>query len=552
MKRLFLLLAVIVADSFCVSAQNGWEDISFQPSKNTAYRKVRLRKAELPDVLAVKDGIVWLSEKPNGEAEGYYGVQTANGFLYNGSKEKVKTSAMKPVGDGWYEFDFGKDLYILDLKQYAHLENVKFLPSGVTSSSSSTTSQASGNNQVSNASIPPLKMLTPHSPAEEGWTLAETSKVTDKITLEHYVKEVEDDEIHMYSYKKENGDIINRKTKANRDDESSILNSVDGDFKWTFEDGRQQIGKGGIIQTKYPNGVVEQKINGEEEKGHYLYLPDNPNKGYGYTDPRPLHAKDIYFVFDSDIRKGFLIEDRLYEIDKMGNLNHMYQKIQGKYFPACSTDTITEIKEYTSKDETGDNNIFEAHYKNGDYYKVVKTARSWYQAGTLHRGKGTIRILKNGEISYRMNDGSTFVFAFSQYDDDIAYTIKQILQKEDPALYTGWLTDANGNKEFYEYGKSESQKKKDAEEAKVKEKAELAKVREPYIKKYGYYPGDYDSVRDMIKPGRKFGAIEEFTSVSLEYNNGTSKKYKVWYRSYSGEQYVYVWVKNGIITSVVF
>lgn len=586
MRKIVFFMVIATVGVLCTSAQNGWESINAHSNQNRPYRKIRLRKAQFPDVLTVKDGMVWLSEKPNGEVEGYYGIQTANGFLYNGSKEKVKTSAMKSLSDGWFEFDFEKDLYILEVKDFAHLENVLFLPSGSVSSSSSGNMLSNNSNERKEQTgqeseeeiIPPLEILKPRTPAEEGWTLVDKSKITENVILEHCTKEVEDDEVHLYSYKKENGDFLNNNTKKFYGEEENPY-YVDGDYIWTFENGVQKLRKGEIKQTKYPNGNVEQEQENnnrqDKNKGHYLYLPDNPNKGYRYYEYQntylPIHAYEvnnsIADVFQSyKISGGFLIKDRFYGIDEMGNLQHLLQKINGKFFPACPTDTIIEIRESFSNDTTiesfrGEYKMCEVLYKNGDRYKIVGTKGGadnywdYYHVATLHRENGIIRIMKNGEISYRLNDGSKFVFAFDDrfnfFDARLSFTLKKILQAEDPAMDIGWLTDANGNEEFYEYGKSESQKKKEAEEADAKEKAKQIQRRNYYIKKYGYYPGDGKTIYDVLKAGRRFGAIEEFfNNVSLANDRGAAKRYKVKYNQFGS--YAYVWVNNGIITSVTF
>jgi len=89
---------VITSDS-----KNVW-DIPFQ--------KVRIRAAETSSIIP-KSFNVTLSEKPNRAApENIYNVNSENGFVRNGSKEKIYNSQMTHVGDGWYEYDFGRTLYI--------------------------------------------------------------------------------------------------------------------------------------------------------------------------------------------------------------------------------------------------------------------------------------------------------------------------------------------------------------------------------------------------------------------------------------------------------
>ena len=92
-------LMAITSDS-----KNVW-DIPFQ--------KVRIHPAEIGSFLVPKAFNVTLSEKPNKGAPGNtYNVNSENGFVRNGSKEKIHIDQMTHVGGGWYEYDFGRTLYI--------------------------------------------------------------------------------------------------------------------------------------------------------------------------------------------------------------------------------------------------------------------------------------------------------------------------------------------------------------------------------------------------------------------------------------------------------
>ena len=137
MRKIILLGAILLCTLFSY-AQDGVR-IYANSSKDQAYQGVYLRKADVPDMFP-KSYMVWLSEKPNGVESGYYGVQTGNGFLYNGSKDKIKLGKMKDAGNGWYYFDFGKDLYIRRIESLSHLENIRLVPSGTKKPSSSKTS----------------------------------------------------------------------------------------------------------------------------------------------------------------------------------------------------------------------------------------------------------------------------------------------------------------------------------------------------------------------------------------------------------------------------
>ena len=77
---------------------------------------------------------------------------------------------------------------------------------------------------------------------------------------------------------------------------------------------------------------------------------------------------------------------------------------------------------------------------------------------------------------------------------------------------------------------------------------------EAYKEKYGFYPGDYKNLKDIIKPGRPFGAIEEYFICKLNRDLGAKKQYKVFVlnslTNNNLNSTVYVWVQNGKITSV--
>ena len=413
----------------------------------------------------------------------------------------------------------------------------------------------------------PLKMLSPHTPAEDGWTLSLTTKIADNISREDYIKEVDDDELHLYCYKRDDGSFIVSKetidlSKFIKGDHPYVFGE---EYSWTDKSGALLLKQGNITQCKYPNGNVTLGFNGKT----YLYLHDNLNTGYVYIDENSdyfvekIHGNEIMHFWGGINCSGFLIGDRFCEFS-MGNLEPIYQKINGKYYWACPTDTIIDVK-FISKDTIFNNNngskvvktlkMNEFTYKNGDYYKIGRIIGSdngegeLYRVGSLHRKRGILRFLKNGEVSYRLNDGSKFVYSSTVGEG--------ILLSEDPEFDNGVLITADGKQERYDGGISETERKKQNEkenkEWAAKKKAEEEAKRQPYIKKYGYYPGDFKDVHDLIKPGRKFGAIKEYFDPSLLRTDGTSERYKVLYNTMLDIKfYAYVWVEKGIITDVSF
>ena len=455
---------------------------------------------------------------------------------------------------------------------------------------------AASSDEPESISVPPLKMLIPRfTLTEEGWTLAKTIKEEDR-TCEYYVKEIDDEEDSLFTYRKGDGEFITY--KKNR-----WGNNVIGDYKWTNSSGIMVLHQGNINQYIYANGVVEQETvyrNGNNEK--ILYLPDNQEKGYIVPKEYPSwfynSLPEAPKYFDDKVRDnregGFLVEDRLCYLKDDGSVVPYMQKVNGRFFAVCPTDTIVDIK-YEKKDTiNGKENItFEAIYKNGDRfkyaYKGIGSLNSFpvhYQVATLHRMGGILKINKKKKPVITMDDGTTIqidllrvmseikdghfretndvLYAISsgqEYDEINSFSHKEDLcemLRVDSYIWDGIMTYPDGKTEKYEKGlpmsywdkiEKEEQAKKQAQNA-----AELAQKRDPYIKKYGFYPGDYKNLKDIIKPGRPFGAIEEYFICKLNKDLGAKKQYKVFVlnslTNNNLNSTVYVWVQNGKITSV--
>lgn len=72
---------------------------------------------------------------------------------------------------------------------------------------------AASSDEPESISVPPLKMLIPRfTLTEEGWTLAKTIKEEDR-TCEYYVKEIDDEEDSLFTYRKGDGEFITYKKK---------------------------------------------------------------------------------------------------------------------------------------------------------------------------------------------------------------------------------------------------------------------------------------------------------------------------------------------------
>lgn len=114
LKKVVLFAALTLLCPNRLSAQ-GWMAIAHnsQDVWDIPFQKVRVRPAEVGSFVLPKDFTVTFSEKPNkAKPVGIYNAHCANGYVRNGSKEKIRIEAMTHVGDGWYEYDFGQTLYV--------------------------------------------------------------------------------------------------------------------------------------------------------------------------------------------------------------------------------------------------------------------------------------------------------------------------------------------------------------------------------------------------------------------------------------------------------
>ena len=492
MKKSLYFLMLFIMCSFMCQAQ--YSDID----KNTPFQRVQLRKSETPDLFP-KSGMIWFSEKPNGEESGYYGVQTANGFVYDGKGNKVRTGSMKSLGNGWYEYDFNKTLYVLRTGDLPHMENVRIIWENSSSSRSNYASSSTNENKRNTAAkegkgteVPPLVMLTPKpNLVETGWTLTETTQ-KDGVTCETYSKEIEDEDVYRYLYKKGDGEfivlsekeespqkVINKEIKDTYSEKESIKAFEKFDYKWTLDDGRTFLWKAdvGRKQIVYANGMVydyhpdeEQRIerynteyfDKQEVNGPvYLYLSQNYNVGYSITHNTYgfEHSdnitdwsggnRDIIYTprnimrinngkEGNTIRIGdqyyYAKEDKFYPIlQKIGEIKKD-NIIRGVYFPVSPTDTIINSKIIWNKDTVLSEKkykyySFEVFYKNGDRYKgVVKKPKDYSEKEEFYEIATRHRM--NGVFDITKKGDATFT-----RNDGTVFKLKHIygesLLKED-------------------------------------------------------------------------------------------------------------------------
>ena len=318
-----------------------------------------------------------------------------------------------------------------------------------------------------------------------------------------------------------------------------------------------------------------------------LILPDNPKKRYEYVI---LSEDKVAEDKAWDNASGYLVGNRLYKVDKKnGKIYPFMQKFKEKFFYASRLDTIVNVK----KEDNQEGRIWEIIYKNGDTYKYVNNFKNGkYQIGTLHRPGGVVQIKKNSPIQFIGDDGCITEYSSNKFsscpilnnNNTIEFTsfdevVRQFYGREDlPKLIDGKKTFADGTVVEYVRGltgderkaiaaKEEDRKaaeqkiweekqaklKAEKEKEQAKEKAEYEKERSSFIKKYGFYPGDCETLEEQFKPGRSVPALMEYYKgcIHLMEDHGTTKKYKFNNPSYNRYNVIF-WTRNGKIISMKF
>ena len=196
MKKILITAVLALLFAGKTSAQ-GWMAITSE-SKNVwdiPFQKVRIRPAEISSLLVPKAFNVTLSEKPNKGAPGNtYNVNSENGFVRNGSKEKIHIDQMTHVGDGWYEYDFGQTLYIQkigNLVGYQEHDPILILPIGdyalPTSATPVQTNGASNSKTNGNLGGPAMPNESQYAFVRDLWPVKRETKNTygKTVTVEY-------------------------------------------------------------------------------------------------------------------------------------------------------------------------------------------------------------------------------------------------------------------------------------------------------------------------------------------------------------------------------
>lgn len=85
-KKRFYIFWALILTFVTNSVAQSWVELSMY-GKGRPFQKIRLRKGDILNVFNVKEGIIWLSEKPN-EEEGVYAIHSNNGYVLDGDSKK--------------------------------------------------------------------------------------------------------------------------------------------------------------------------------------------------------------------------------------------------------------------------------------------------------------------------------------------------------------------------------------------------------------------------------------------------------------------------------
>lgn len=544
MKKHFIFIALFAIIVNSIWAQD-WITITNKSKglESIPMQKVRIKQEGSKDLLFPKEGYVFFSTEPNTNEKGDYAAHSSNGYILDGKKNKIKIKDLTNVGDGWYEYDFGKTLYISHIGIFVGDSTVQILPT-----------QTEETKQIIEKKIAEkiaeIKKDWPifTTPEQEGFTKVK-SNVIGGFACDHYEK----DGIEVRTFHKDNGDFV---TVEEDPDGLSQLSSGRflGEYQITDQSGTcikvqkksdedlrqmflQRLGldldfsvndlyttrivfKNNNVKVCHGNNVMADRIsladyyiwdifkrkditifnNDIDIPSGMLYLADNPTEGYPcmYFSCRDLRVKSNKenkgFNYDLE---GHKIGNKFVTLDKNGDIKYTLQILDNnRAFFVNDYDSVVSI---TDSIKTADNEYYaKITYANGDniiYYCEGGTyhgrgggsdARK-ILSGKLHRNGG---ILTVSERNLRLNlpDGTIFVGNTNTYFDDL----EQILCKNDIKPYEGIYEYPDGRKEEVKEGMTEKQRQQkeaeaEAEKAKIyaAKKAKSDAALAPYFQKYG-------------------------------------------------------------------
>ncbi len=511
MKRKLLLavITVIVASGHGMGQNWMKIDCDSKDVQGIPFQKVRIKKGETKELIFTKDYQVTLSEKPDGIESGYYIVHARNGYIADGDKKnkiEIGDERMTRQDGGWYEYDFGKTLYIRKIGIFVGRQEISG-PSTPIYILPINDSNAGNNAKMESINESNGNLQTEETPKSEN---ADTTGETLEPEVGKIVKEKELSieqikkiipllgtlDLDRLGFKKESTSTINGlKCDHYVHDELGkrrIFWKDNGDYMVFDEDpdGMNRAPKqttkssyeyritmpSGIVVTDHSidflNGyriVYESKVslyypfsefekdvpNREPLSSHFarysinnnscLILPDSIEKYYPIyvaDDDRLVKEWGIWAPYNSENTAYILIGDRFYYLEK--EKGNLKLLHAGLLF---ENRFIWACETDTVIGLKEKEYQYEISYKNGD--KVSGSGKS-IRAATLHRKIGVVSINpESGKTVIRYADGRIFSgdlkydFNFvSLHDDDL------IPWKGDLQLADGTITVLNEGKTF--------------------------------------------------------------------------------------------------------
>ena len=348
-KKRFYIFWALILTFVTNSVAQSWVELSMY-GKGRPFQKVRLRKGDILNVFNVKEGIIWLSEKPN-EEEGVYAIHSNNGYVLDGdSKKKIKLKDMKEVGGGWYEYDFGKKLYFHSNGSEAYFSNVRVLPYINRTTQKNNSAQTIQNTPRPNSTE---KTYSVNIPIQD---LSPTCPIKSIYTYGNWGSEVNSSyRVQSYNY------------------------GSDIDYKFDYIDDA-------VYFSTQPNTTSVDDAD-YIVKGHYINTPD----GIKRMGSGPFFYYQQYHCFYSNVYLYFIKatpEVYKYESwDKYNNIPRMYCEVEltaddwvKTFVPNPDKMSFDECKDAICKLD----NLVRFNYEETDYFKFLLSK---------YEGSGDVKLL---------------------------------------------------------------------------------------------------------------------------------------------------------------
>ena len=608
-RKLLLAVITVIVASGHVMGQNWMKiDCDSKDVQGIPFQKVRIKKGETKELIFTKDYQVTLSEKPDGIESGYYIVHARNGYIADGDKKnkiEIGDERMTRQDGGWYEYDFGKTLYIRKIGIFVGRQEISgpstpiyILPINDSNAGNNakmeSINESNGNLQTEetpkseNADTtgetlePEVKQIDYSQLENEGFKLTRSS-IIDGIKCDHYEK----GESKLRIFKKENGEYLvdnedefgfDRvpKTKSflafriNLPLRKQTLTFNAGDALLEFPTGIR-VGlslEGGFDWDAFKN---TDKITLNHKAGNYILLPDNPNK-----------YKWIGYPGDVDRFWGFyLINDCVYQVDEYGNLHRRAQRFGDYFYYVNSTDSIVDVqitsRRHDIKYVNGDSLTIiskEMEPKKGSIVEFVmvytRSLDYLYDGGVtgkIHRNGGILEFKSGQHQEFIMTnpDGSKCrIFSFKNKLAQrwhIPYLMGELLVEDVLELsdYVHYFPD--GREIVYKNGVSEEERKK---KKKAKEKAQEEQIKAAIKALNDKYGEKYVEAALSGKPivGMPEDLLCSAFKTELIRESGRSKVYRIkgsglidgWgaITISSNLTLCYVWVTAGRVSNITY